>query len=269
MHERAVGPLGFRILQQRQQAAAFDLFLHFVGQLRAGDLGERREKVEMGAQRIALRAARDAASGPAEEARRARAALIGVPLPPFMPALKIFTARGAAVVGAEIDDQRVVRDAPFVELLQQLAEVRVDVLDHAEELRGVLVHAGLAEILLVVFLGQDVRPVRGVERDVGEERLLRLALRIHPLDGLAEKQVGAVARGLLQFPVVPERGIDVRVAGRVAAGAGIGLPDAAAAVDIDFVKAAALRAIRLLVAEMPFAEDAGRVANGLQHLRQA
>ena len=63
MNERAVGPLGLRVLQQRQQAAAFDLLLHFVGQLRAGDLGERREKIEVRAERIALRAGGDAAAG--------------------------------------------------------------------------------------------------------------------------------------------------------------------------------------------------------------
>ena len=37
----------------------------------------------------------------------------------------------------------------------------------------------------------------------GEERLLRLALRVHPLDGLAKKEIRAVAGRLLPFAVVP------------------------------------------------------------------
>jgi hypothetical protein len=32
MHERAVGPLGLRVLEQWQQTAAFDLLLHVVGE---------------------------------------------------------------------------------------------------------------------------------------------------------------------------------------------------------------------------------------------
>ena len=177
-------------------------------------------------------------------------------------------ARRAAVVGTKVDDQRVVRDVPFPQLHEQLAEIGVHVLQHAEKLCRVFIHTGLAEIVLVILLRHDVRTVRGIERDVCKERLLRLALRIDPLQRLREEKVGAVARGLFERSVVPERGIDVRIVGSIAAGAGIGLSDAAAAVDIHFVETTTLRAIRRFVAEMPFAKNAGRVARSFEHLRQ-
>ena len=60
-----------------------------------------------------------------------------LPLLPRMPALKTFTPGGAAVVVHE-DDQRVLRDAPLVEFRQQPADVLVDVVDHAEEVRGIV-----------------------------------------------------------------------------------------------------------------------------------
>ena len=65
-----------------------------------------------------------------------------------------------------------------------------------------------------------------------------------------------------------DRGVEIRVARRVAAGAGIDLPDAARAVDEDLVKAAPVGLILGLVAQMPLAENAGGVAGGLEHLRQ-
>ena len=53
---------------------------------------------------------------------------------------------------------------------------------------------------------------------------------------------------------MPERRVDVRVAGRITARAGISLADAAAAVDVEFVEAAVLGPVCLLVTEVPFAK---------------
>ena len=107
-----------------------------------------------------------------------------------------------------------------------------------------------------------------IQRDIGKEGLLRGTLRVHPLDGLGEEEVGAIALGLLPSPIVPQRGIDVCVSGGVAAGAGIGLSDASATVDIHFIKPAILWPIRRLIAEMPLAENPRSVADRLEHLRQ-
>src|SRR5262249_54213613 len=52
----------------------------------------------------------------------------------------------------------------------------------------------------------------------------------------------------------------------VATAAGVTLPDAAGAVDEHLVEAALVRPVVGLVAEVPLAEDAGRVTGRLQHL---
>ena len=62
--------------------------------------------------------------------------------------------------------------------------------------------------------------------------------------------------------------VEVGVARSVAATAGVGLADAAGAVDEDLVEAALVGLIRRLVAQVPLAEDAGGVARRLQHLGQ-
>ena len=40
------------VLEQRHKAAAFDLRLHALVELRAGDLGERGEEVDVGGERV-------------------------------------------------------------------------------------------------------------------------------------------------------------------------------------------------------------------------
>lgn len=99
-------------------------------------------------------------------------------------------------------------------------------------------------------------------------RVFRAALGVDPLRGLGVEEVGAIARGFLELSVVEQSGIKIRVAGRIAAGAGINLADAAAAVDVDLVEAAAVGLIRRFVAEMPFAKNPRGVTGRLQHLRQ-
>ena len=117
----------------------------------------------MCAERIALLPGRNTTDGPAEETRRACATLIGRDLTASHACIEdLASLSEAAVVGAEVDDQCVVLDAPLLELREQCAEVRVDVLNHTEELRDVLRHAGFAEILLIVFLRQDPRAVRRI-----------------------------------------------------------------------------------------------------------
>lgn len=110
--------------------------------------------------------------------------------------------------------------------------------------------------------------VRGVEGDVGEERFARNAAGVHPLDGLIEEEVGAIAFGLLELSVVPERWVNVGIVRRVATRSGKSLTDAAAAVDVNFVETTILWTISLLIAEMPFAENARGVAGGFEHLRE-
>ncbi len=95
----------------------------------------------------------------------------------------------------------------------------------------------LARVKLLVFLRHLEWIVRSIERDIGVERFLALHRR-NPLDRLGEEDVGAVAVCLLELAVVEDGRVEIGVAGRVAATAGIRLADAAGAVNEDFVKAA-------------------------------
>ena len=69
--------------------------------------------------------------------------------------------------------------------------------------------------------------VRGVEGDVGEERFARSAAGVHPLVGLIEEPVGAIAFGLFELSIVPERWVDVGIVRRIATRSGKSLSDAA------------------------------------------
>ena len=92
--------------------------------------------------------------------------------------------------------------------------------------------------------------------------------RFDPCLRLAKKDIGAVAVRSLEFAVMENRGIEILVAGRIAATAGIRLPDAAGAVDEHFVEAALVGPTIGLVAQVPFAENSRRVAGRFEHLGQ-
>src|SRR3569623_1440253 len=146
----------------------------------------------MCAQGVTFRATLDASGGPTEKTWRTGATLIRRSFAAFHSRVEDLHARGAADVVTQVDDERVLGDAPFVELLEQRSEVGVDVLQHSEELRRILVHARLVEVMLVIRGWQHMWAVSGIEWNIGEERLLCFALRIHPSKGLTEEQVGAI-----------------------------------------------------------------------------
>ncbi len=102
--------------------------------------------------------------------------------------------------------------------------------------------------------------MRSVRRQVDEERFLAGALRVDPLQCLAKEDIGAEAGGFLELTVMQDGGVEVGVARGIAAAAGIGLADTAGAVDEDLIEAASVGLVGGLVAEVPFTEDAGRVA---------
>src|SRR5207249_4218887 len=108
----------------------------------------------------------------------------------------------------------------------------------------------------LVFRGHLERFVRRVRREVSEKWDPRIELVVHPFDGMPEENIGAIAAGLYEFAIVQDRRIEIAVAPRIAARAGIGLPDPAAAVDESFVEAAAARLVRRFIAEVPFPENA-------------
>ena len=89
----------------------------------------------------------------------------------------------------------------------QLAEVLVQIGDHAEELRGrprFLVRRG-------VLLGHPGRAVRRVGGQVAEERLAVCRHVAHPLHGLAEPEIGAVALEALGHALVQVAAVEIVV----------------------------------------------------------
>ena len=183
--------------------------------------------------------------------------------------------RGRAIVGRE-DDECVVGNAPVVELGKQPAHVRVNVFDHAVELRDLsplflLVDAGClepGEIRLVGAGRAVVGGMGGIGRHVAEEWRVVLTLQIDPVERCVEEHVGAVALRLHERAVALDHRVEVGVAGRVATAARKRLPDPAAAMDEDAIEPALPRLIGVLITEVPLAEDAGRVAGGFQDLWQ-
>ena len=63
-------------------------------------------------------------------------------------------------------------------------------------------------------------------------------------------------------------GIEVAIASNVSAAAGVQAADETAAVDEHLVEAPDARLVGILIAKVPFAEDPGGVARGLEHLRE-
>ena len=131
--QRPVGPRGFSVSQERHEASAFHLGRHLMRYRHAGKLTERRQHVDVRRHGRHIDAGWQRARPP-PEAGHPGAAAIGRALHPAHPGIEDRGTRGGAVVGRE-HDERVVGETPLVELLHQPADVRVDVFDHAVELR--------------------------------------------------------------------------------------------------------------------------------------
>ena len=89
----------------------------------------------------------------------------------------------------------------------------------------------------------------------------------YPGEGLVKKHIGTVAMSFFKNAVVQDGGVKIRVAGRIAAGTGISLADASAAMDEDFVKTALVRSIGPFIPQMPFAENTCGITGRFEHLR--
>jgi hypothetical protein len=94
----------------------------------------------------------------------------------------------------------------------------------------------------------------GVAGDISKKPLSSFHM-FYPGEGLVKKHIGTVAMSFLENAVVQDGGVKIRVAGRIAAGTGISLADASAAMDEDFVKTALVRSIGPFIPQMPFAEN--------------
>src|SRR3954469_10609327 len=107
----------------------------------------------------------------------------------------------------------------------------------------------------------------GVGSDVSEE-WLRSFRRIDPTLCLTKEHVGAVTICSLEFAIMEDRRIEILIARRVAAATRKSLSNTAPTMDEHLVEAAFIGPMIGLVAEVPFAKNARRIASRLEHLRQ-
>lgn len=177
--------------------------------------------------------------------------------------LKVLGADGTPVV-VHKDDEGIVGNSPFVDLVQQCSDVLIDVVDHPEE----VLELGIKTVLGVkccVLAAGNVGIVRCIGSDPAKEGLLA-SLLVHPLRCLTKEDIGAIAVRLHEPSVMENERIEVLVSRSVPTTAGITLSDTTTPMDEDFFKTSAVRSIRFFVPKMPLAKNSGRVTGVLQDL---
>ncbi len=159
-------------------------------------------------------------------------------------------AAGSAVVGGK--NENGVFSKPFLfEERAHGADVVVDVGDHAEKVGHVDALFGVG---LGGFLRRMHRAVRGVGAEINEERLVAVLHLGDEALSIIKKHIGAKTLDRHGFAVVKIGAIKVGVVPKIGR-----LPHAATTVAQHFLKAAILRAVRIVVAQVPFAKHAGVV----------
>ena len=170
------GKAGQAAMQQRCYVPAVEVH---VRRVEATKVDEGRQHVDMKTHFVDVPSALETAAGPPEEEGHAMTTVVvGALLAPHprvvsphrVLVLVEFAAPGTPVVGHE-DQDGVFLQAPFGKRSSQAAEVLVDVRDHAAEFR--LRHVRVAAVGLGVFLGHEIRGVRGVGGEIDEERRVR------------------------------------------------------------------------------------------------
>ena len=229
-------------------------------ELRASDLGERGEKINVRGEGLDVGGGK--VLGPTPEGYRAGAAEPGRAFLRAHAGVENFRASGGTVVVHE-NNEGVAGEAPGLELSEEAADVFVDVVEHAVEVGdgcGVGAVADFIAIERCVGGARGVGRVRGVGGQRDEKRLAGVFAGLDPTGGLGEKKIGAETFGFFEGAVVQERGVEIGITGDIAAGAWVTLADAATTVDVAFVVTARGGLISGLVTEVPFAKNAGGVA---------
>ena len=220
------------------------------------EVEQGRHQIDIGRERGDLPALSHPAVWPAHQPGNAVAALIDTALEPAHAGVERARLRpggdaALAVVAHEHQDG-VVLETERHQVLAQPAEILVDIADHAEE-AGVVLGLGQAFIAGLVARFDIVRMMWRIGADKAEEGLARV--RFDEVLRLAEKDVGAIARKRGRDAVHQIGVVEIVVAPPVGA-----LADPATAVTDRGLKSAVLRAIRVFVAQVPFAEQACAVA---------
>ena len=248
--EGAVGPVcDFGFFEERDERDAID-GERAIG-LESADFGEGGKDVDVRGELGNVAALGPAFLRPVEEEGDTVAAFGVFTFAATHAGVVDFHATDGAVVGG-VNEEGVFGRADVGEFFAELADVVVDIGNHAEEGGEV---AFQFRIEVEVFLRGVEGAVGSIGGDVGEEGLFGFVLGFDEFECFVEEDIGAEAFGLHGLAVFEVGVIEVGVVPEVGR-----LADAAAAVDVGFLEAAVLRLVGEAVAEVPLAEDAGGVA---------
>ena len=254
--QRAIRPALGLALKERDNAGAVEL--HPLGSRQPQQLDEGRQDVDVGGETIHVAARIPTMGRPMDKEGHSVATIV---LTAFLGAhagIENFRATGGSVVGGENED-RIVSDPRFSNGRTELADVVIDVGDHAEKVGQSLGLVGIRGTPLRRAVHGTMGRIGG---DVGEEGLLLLRLRLDPLGGLGEEHIGAEALGRNDLAVVMVGPVKVGVVPVVRR-----LAHTTAAVAIDFGEALVLGARWIVVAHVPLAVHGGGVSGFLENLR--
>src|SRR5690606_16202536 len=192
---------------------------------------------------------------PAYEERHTVTALVEATLLSPHGCVEDLVAAVGAVVGKK-DEDRVVAEAGPLEIILELADVLVEIGDHAKKLRR-----PRAFVWLRVSVLDPTRRVWNVGCEMGEKGLTCFLAASHPAHRLAKPDIGAVALELLELAVLSIRVVEIVVRGMIRDRC-----DAPGAVPHRVAESAVDRPVRIAVAEMPLARKARAVSVRSEHL---
>ena len=208
-------------------------------------VNQGRHNIHIGGDHVHIPPLGQAALRPVDEERHAMATIILATFFSTHAVVVNVRATGGAVVGGE-NENGVVGQAFLLEKRAHRTDVVINVGNHAKKVGNV--HT-LLHVRRAGFHRRMHRAVRGVGAEVNEERLIIvLDLLDEPL-GVVEKHIGAKALHRHGFAVVKIGAVEVGVVPVVGR-----LPHAATAMAQHFLKTAILRAVRIIVTQMPLAE---------------
>ncbi len=259
--EKTVGPGCARVIGIEQGADRTAVELQAVGLRHSGQVKKRRHDVNRMGECVVDVLPVHPCGRPMKNEGRAMAAIVFAVFHPAHTGIEDLLAFAASgpIIGGE-DEDCVGGEAEFEKQFAGPSDVVVNVGDHGVERGEVRLLPGVE---IEIPLGSVKRTVRGVGRNIGEKRLspghtvADVAMRLREKHVRAETLRGhhpaVVEIVAVKIGVVPEVG---------------DLAHAAAAMVIGFREPAVLRAVREVVAEVPFAEQAGGVAVVSEHLGQ-
>ena len=188
-----------------------------------------------------------------QEERNAMSTVIGRTFVALHARIKDPVPTRCPVVGGK-DKDRVFSQPAILQIRSELADVFVDICDHAVELLNTLRLP--IRIRLAVFRRASLGAVRRVGRQVNEEWLVLLDGLVNELRGRIEEHIRAVAFHFCGLAVFVVGVVQVAVVPIIRQHA-----DRATVVTQHLIESTVFRAKRIVVAQVPFAEHARRVAS--------